>query len=70
MDVKVKNLIEELQQRWKCATHTKGTDAYCYQPSGGSVCFPISHSNLRFWALEIVCLLFISVHIYANNLAI
>ncbi|KIJ12964.1 hypothetical protein PAXINDRAFT_14178 [Paxillus involutus ATCC 200175] len=53
-DTRLKDLIEDLQQRWKCATHTKGTDAYCYKPSGGGVCFPISHSNLRFWALEIV----------------
>ncbi|KAI9459620.1 hypothetical protein HD554DRAFT_2330919 [Boletus coccyginus] len=30
-------LIKKLQERWKCNIHSKGTDRWCYSPSGGNM---------------------------------
>ncbi|KAI9454840.1 hypothetical protein HD554DRAFT_2331680 [Boletus coccyginus] len=30
-------LIKKLQERWKCDIHSKGTDRWCYSPSGGNM---------------------------------
>ncbi|KAI6040191.1 hypothetical protein EDC04DRAFT_2894411 [Pisolithus marmoratus] len=49
--------FEKLQQRWRCETHSsRGSDSpsQCYTPSGGNVCYALTHSNLSFWALEIM----------------
>jgi len=51
------NIIGELQERWKCSKHTKDRDVQCYNPSG-NVCYVLTHSNLAFWALAIVCFSF------------
>ncbi|KAG8216752.1 hypothetical protein J3R82DRAFT_6971 [Butyriboletus roseoflavus] len=49
-------LIQELQQRWTCKTHSKGSKSltYCYTPSGGDMCYPLTTSNLSFWAVAII----------------
>ncbi|KAI6096096.1 hypothetical protein EDD16DRAFT_1720267 [Pisolithus croceorrhizus] len=49
-------LIEDLQKRWRCEKHSKGPDSpvFCYSPSGASVCYPLTHSNISYWALEIM----------------
>ncbi|KIM55494.1 hypothetical protein SCLCIDRAFT_30351 [Scleroderma citrinum Foug A] len=48
--------IKQLQQRWQCETHMKGPHSpiYCYSPSGGSVCYPLTINKLSFWALEMM----------------
>ncbi|KAI6105930.1 hypothetical protein EDD16DRAFT_1524262 [Pisolithus croceorrhizus] len=49
-------LIEDLQKCWRCEKHSKGPDSpvFCYSPSGASVCYPLTHSNISYWALEIM----------------
>ncbi|KAI6097620.1 hypothetical protein EDD16DRAFT_1719116 [Pisolithus croceorrhizus] len=49
-------LIEDLQKHWRCEKHSKGLDSlvFCYSPSGVSVCYPLTHSNISYWALEIM----------------
>ena len=48
-------LIRKLQERWRCKIHSKGTDRWCYSPSGGNICQTMTISNLSFWAIQIVC---------------
>ncbi|KAI6125920.1 hypothetical protein EDD16DRAFT_1517042 [Pisolithus croceorrhizus] len=49
-------LIEDLQKRWRCEKHSKGPESpvFCYSPSGASICYPLTHSNISYWALEIM----------------
>ncbi|KIK10991.1 hypothetical protein PISMIDRAFT_77775, partial [Pisolithus microcarpus 441] len=49
-------LVEDLQKRWRCDKHSKGPDnpVFCYSPSGASVCYPLTHSNISYWALKIM----------------
>ncbi|KAI9568181.1 hypothetical protein HD554DRAFT_2038998 [Boletus coccyginus] len=49
-------LIEALQKRWTCNTHSRGTESpvYCYSPAGSNVCYPLSHNNIAFWALQVM----------------
>lgn len=54
-----KEIVEQLQQRWKCSTHTKSpqTPVWCYSPPGqgsSSICYPLTFTNMVFWAMEIV----------------
>ncbi|KAF8120014.1 hypothetical protein EV363DRAFT_1460284 [Boletus edulis] len=51
-----KELIRQLMERWKCAIHAKGSEhpVYCYTPSGGNVCYPLTIQNIAFWALQIM----------------
>lgn len=48
--------VGALQERWRCDTHSRGTESsvYCYSPSGSTICYPLTHSNIAFWAMEIV----------------
>ncbi|KIK76448.1 hypothetical protein PAXRUDRAFT_169968, partial [Paxillus rubicundulus Ve08.2h10] len=52
---KQEKFIEALQKWWRCETHS-GTNSpvYCYSPSGSNICYPLNHSNIAFWALEIL----------------
>lgn len=50
-----KNIVAALQQKWRCEKHSKDQDVYCYS-SGSNVCYALTHSNISFWALEIVCI--------------
>ncbi|KAG6378225.1 hypothetical protein JVT61DRAFT_13924 [Boletus reticuloceps] len=34
--------------------HSKGTDKWCYSPSGGNTCETITICNLSFWAMQIM----------------
>ncbi|KAG6377588.1 hypothetical protein JVT61DRAFT_13029 [Boletus reticuloceps] len=47
-------LIKKLQERWICKIHSKGTDKWCYSPSGGNTCETITICNLSFWAMQIM----------------
>jgi hypothetical protein len=47
-------IISELQSKWRCTKHSKDHDIYCYSVDG-NVCFTLTHCNISFWALEIVC---------------
>jgi hypothetical protein len=46
--------IARLQTRWKCELHSKDKPVYCWNPSG-AICYVLSHSNLGYWACDIVC---------------
>lgn len=48
----IKATIAELQERWKCAIHSKNKEVYCWQSNG--ICYELSFHNLGFWAIEIV----------------
>ena len=53
----INEVADELWQRWTCKTHSKGplSLVYCYSPpNGGGICYPLTHYNIRQWALEIV----------------
>ncbi|KAI9568347.1 hypothetical protein HD554DRAFT_2172429 [Boletus coccyginus] len=47
-------LVGKLQERWKCKIHSKGTDKWCYSPSGGNICQMLTISNLSFWAIQVM----------------
>ena len=47
-------IISELQSKWRCTRHSKDHDVYCYS-TDGNVCLTLTHGNMSFWALEIVC---------------
>ncbi|KIK79671.1 hypothetical protein PAXRUDRAFT_16216 [Paxillus rubicundulus Ve08.2h10] len=50
-------LIKELQEQWKCDEHSKNgteTNKWCYTPSNGGGCQPLTISNLSFWAIKIM----------------
>ncbi|KAI9567638.1 hypothetical protein HD554DRAFT_2039368 [Boletus coccyginus] len=49
-------LIKALQKRWMCNTHSRGTESpvYCYSPAGSNICYPLSHNNIAFWALQVM----------------
>ncbi|KIK76449.1 hypothetical protein PAXRUDRAFT_18210 [Paxillus rubicundulus Ve08.2h10] len=52
-----RELIKELQERWKCDKHSKNgteTNKWCYTPSNGGGCQPLTISNLSFWAIKIM----------------
>ncbi|KAI6033625.1 hypothetical protein BKA83DRAFT_16003 [Pisolithus microcarpus] len=53
--VRHKELIAELQERWRCDIHSKGPESptYCYTGNGG-ICYALTHGNLSLWALEIM----------------
>ncbi|KAL4065319.1 hypothetical protein J3A83DRAFT_4190698 [Scleroderma citrinum] len=48
--------INKLQQQWKCKIHLKGphSPTYCYSLSGDNLCYLLTISNLKFWALQIM----------------
>lgn len=48
------HIIGELQTKWRCEKHSKDQDVYCYS-TDGNVCLTLTHGNLVYWALEIVC---------------
>ncbi|KAI9573342.1 hypothetical protein HD554DRAFT_2167603 [Boletus coccyginus] len=47
-------LVGKLQERWKCKIHSKGTDKWCYSPSGSNICQMLMISNLSFWAIQVM----------------
>ncbi|KAI9570930.1 hypothetical protein HD554DRAFT_2169711 [Boletus coccyginus] len=49
-------LIKELQERWKCELHAKGPESpvYCWVPKDSDYCYPLSSTNLTFWAIQIM----------------
>ena len=51
-----KDAIAQLQERWKCAAHTKGSASavYCYPQLGSDVCMVLTHRAMSLWAYEIV----------------
>ncbi|KAI6009822.1 hypothetical protein PISMIDRAFT_106262, partial [Pisolithus microcarpus 441] len=63
-------IIKDLQNHWGCEKHSKGPDhlVYCYSPSGASVCYPLTHSNISYWALEIVSRFFTQVNLFVDIL--
>ena len=59
-------IISELQSKWRCTKHSKDHDVYCYS-TDGNVCLTLTHGNMSFWALEIVCY-FILLSVKRTNL--
>ncbi|KAG9309056.1 hypothetical protein JVU11DRAFT_11094 [Chiua virens] len=52
-----KEIIAELEARWRCNYHSQGKDdAYCYPAPTGRPghCYVITYSNLSIWAYEII----------------
>lgn len=49
-------VIKQLQERWRCEAHSRGPESpvYCYRSPGASVCYPLTHSNMLAWAIEIM----------------
>ncbi|KAH7923723.1 hypothetical protein BV22DRAFT_1130419 [Leucogyrophana mollusca] len=48
--------VKSLQERWTCKSHSKSPDSptYCYCPGGSKVCWPLTHGNISYWALEMM----------------
>ena len=53
-------IVGKLRNKWRCTKHLKDRDTciYCYS-SNKDVCYPLTHGNLSFWALDIVCLVWL-----------
>jgi len=51
-----KDIIAQLQERWKCTAHTKGsvTALYCYPQQGSGACMVLTHRAMSLWAYEVV----------------
>jgi hypothetical protein len=47
--------LAALQVKWWCELHSKDKDVYCWNSKPGDICYALSHSNLGYWAMEIVC---------------
>ncbi|KAI6022251.1 hypothetical protein BKA83DRAFT_8627 [Pisolithus microcarpus] len=53
---RLQKLVEDLQKHWRCEKHSKGPESlvYCYSPSGANICYPLTHANISYWAVEIM----------------
>jgi hypothetical protein len=51
-------VIGELQERWQCDVHSKDKDTHCWKPAGSSVCYALTLSNLGYWAMDVVSVIF------------
>jgi hypothetical protein len=49
-------LVKQLQEKWICELHAKGPESpvYCWVPKDSNYCYPLSTTNLTFWAIQIV----------------
>ena len=61
-------VVKLLKERWKCDAHSKGskTPVYCYHHGESNVCYPLTQSNLAYWAFEVVSSFFSSKFLTDN----
>ncbi|KAG9317610.1 hypothetical protein JVU11DRAFT_1819 [Chiua virens] len=49
-------VVKLLEERWRCDAHSKASKmpVYCYHHNESNVCYPLTQSNLAYWAFEVM----------------